>query len=248
MSGRLARHYWLSLQHAAAWFSVRQVVVALIFVGAFIVLLAGPVVGEAILNVLSHGMEKAAPGGFLLGLGILLVGLLSGVQVILIAGGCLTGAVVLGVILNNYLSPPGRTSARSSAPVSRPGRPLPSEECDQTAAGQDHPSWPGAVLPACRALRESRRAGAGTGRGAATGRGAGCRANAVGQASYGHRRRSLPAIRYPEHVHISHVLISNYPSLDRFATRELVKCALPREKDGLPESPRPTVTQRRRLW
>jgi hypothetical protein len=106
--GYLGRH--------AAWFSVRQVVVALIFIAVFVALLAAPLLWEALCNLFSKGVEKAAPGGFVLGLVILLTGLASGVKVLDIAGGAVLGAVVLGVIIDNYLGrlpePPDQHGAR----------------------------------------------------------------------------------------------------------------------------------------
>ncbi len=90
-------------RHAAAWFSVGHVVVVLIVIAVIVGLLAGPVLAEALLDFLSAGFEKAAPGTFSLGLGILLTGLIAGVQILDIAGACLIGAVLLGVILDNYL-------------------------------------------------------------------------------------------------------------------------------------------------
>ena len=97
VSGYLGRH--------AAWFSVRQVVVALIFIAVLVALVAGPLLLDVIGNFFSNGVKKAAPGGFVLGLVVLLIGLASGVRFIIIAGAALVGAVVLGVIIDNYLTP-----------------------------------------------------------------------------------------------------------------------------------------------
>ena len=97
VSGYLGRH--------AAWFSARQVVVALIFIAVFVVLVAGPLLLEALGNFFSKGVEKATPGGFVLGLVVLFIGLATGVRFITIAGAVVLGAVVLGVIIDNYLSP-----------------------------------------------------------------------------------------------------------------------------------------------
>jgi hypothetical protein len=106
------------VRHAAAWFSVRQAVVALIFVAVFIGFLAGPILAEALFEFFSKGVERAAPGGFFLGLGVLLTGLASGVGVLEIAGGCLIGVVVLAVIVDNYLPsmPAGAPWPRLFAP------------------------------------------------------------------------------------------------------------------------------------
>ncbi|HEX4659525.1 MAG TPA: hypothetical protein VH307_19240 [Streptosporangiaceae bacterium] len=106
MPGYLARTLdvtGLQVRHAAAWFSVRQAVVALVFVAVFIAFLAGPILAEALFDFFSKGVERAAPGGFFLGLGVLLIGLASGIEILDIAGGCLIGLIVLAVIVDNYL-------------------------------------------------------------------------------------------------------------------------------------------------
>jgi hypothetical protein len=90
-------------RHAGAWFSGRQVVVALIVIAVIAGLLAGPILAEALLDIASKAVERAAPGTFVLGLAVLLTGLISGVRIIDIAGACLIGAVLLAVILDNYL-------------------------------------------------------------------------------------------------------------------------------------------------
>jgi hypothetical protein len=101
-------------RHAAAWPSARQVVVALIVVAVIVVLLAAPILFEAVCDLLSRGVERAAPGTFILGVCVLLAGLVSGVRIIDIAGASLVGAVVVAVILNNYLAP-GRPEAAEAA-------------------------------------------------------------------------------------------------------------------------------------
>ena len=108
LSGYLGRH--------AAWFSVRQVVVALIFIAVFVALLVGPLLLEGLGNFFSKGVEKATPGGLLLGVVVLIIGLVSGVRFITIAGAAVLGAVVLGVIIDNYLTPvarPGESRRRA---------------------------------------------------------------------------------------------------------------------------------------
>jgi hypothetical protein len=97
VSGYLGRH--------AAWFSVRQVVVALIFIAVLVALVAGPLLLDVIGNFFSKGVEKATPGGIFLGLVVLLIGLASGVRFIIIAGAVVLGAVVLGYIIDKYLIP-----------------------------------------------------------------------------------------------------------------------------------------------
>lgn len=111
VTGYLGRH--------AAWFSVRQVVVALIFIAVLLVLLVGPLLLEPLGNLFSKGVKKAAPGGFVLGLVVLLIGLASGVRFITIAGAAVAGAVVLGFIIDNYLTPGvGTAASRRAAPSS----------------------------------------------------------------------------------------------------------------------------------
>jgi len=90
-------------RHATAWFSGRLVIAALIFIAVFVLLLVAPLIWEVMAEGASRGFEKAAPGTFFLGLGVLVVGLISGMNAIEITGGCLVGVVVLGVIVNNYL-------------------------------------------------------------------------------------------------------------------------------------------------
>jgi hypothetical protein len=92
-------------RHVAVVVSGRQVVVALICVAVVVALLAGPVLAEALLDVASKAGEKAAPGAFFLGLGVLLIGLVARVQIMDIVGACLIGAVLLAVILHYYLMP-----------------------------------------------------------------------------------------------------------------------------------------------
>ena len=76
----------------------------LIFIAVFIALLAGPILLEYLFDLGSKAVEKGAKGGFLLGLGVLAIGLVSGTRVLEIAGGALVGAVVLAVIADNYLT------------------------------------------------------------------------------------------------------------------------------------------------
>jgi hypothetical protein len=90
-------------RHAAAWFSGRQLVVALIFIAAVIVLLAGPVIAGALFDFFSGAAEKAAPTAFFLGLGLLFAGLIFRARILDIAGACLIGLVLVGVVLDNYL-------------------------------------------------------------------------------------------------------------------------------------------------
>jgi hypothetical protein len=77
--------------------------VGLIFIAVFIALLAGPILLEFLWDLFSKTVEKTAKGGFLLGLGILLVGLLARTRILEIAGAVVVGAVLLAVIADNYL-------------------------------------------------------------------------------------------------------------------------------------------------
>jgi hypothetical protein len=94
--------------------------VGLIFVAVFIALLAGPLLLEFLWDLFSKTVEKMAKGGFLLGLGILLVGLLSRARILEIAGAVVVGAVLLAVIADNYLIPL-RPTLRAAGPKVRPG-------------------------------------------------------------------------------------------------------------------------------
>ena len=101
-------------RHAAAWFSGRQLVVALIFIAAVIVLLAGPVIAGALFDFFSGAAEKAAPTAFFLGLGLLFAGLIFRARILDIAGACLIGLVLIGVVLDNYLLRRHRTCISSA--------------------------------------------------------------------------------------------------------------------------------------
>jgi hypothetical protein len=90
-------------QHAAPWFSLRAFVIILIVVAVIIILLAGPVVAGALYEALSRGAERAMPGTFFAGLGVLFVGIIVGVAIITFIGLGLIAAVILGWIIDNYL-------------------------------------------------------------------------------------------------------------------------------------------------
>jgi hypothetical protein len=76
----------------------------LLFIGFVIFLLVLPVVWGAVAEAASGAAEKAAPGTFFLGLGILFVGLVGGFKILDIIGASLVGLVVIGVIVDNYLA------------------------------------------------------------------------------------------------------------------------------------------------
>ncbi len=103
--------------HIAIRLSGGVVVVTLLFMALVIVLLAAPVIWQAVSESLGSAAEKAAPGTFFLGLGLLLTGLVAGARLLDIAGGSLVGLVILGVIVDNYLTAVRRAaSARPSLP------------------------------------------------------------------------------------------------------------------------------------
>ena len=82
----------------------RLVVYALLFIVFVIILLALPVIWQAVSEAFSSAAEKAAPGTFFLGLGVLFIGLVAGVELLDIVGASLVGLVILGVIVDNYLA------------------------------------------------------------------------------------------------------------------------------------------------
>ena len=92
-------------RHAAPWFSLRTFVIILIVVAVIVILLAGPVLAGALYEALSRGAERAMPGTFFTGLGVLFVGIIVGVELIDFIGLGLIGAVILGWIIDNYLVP-----------------------------------------------------------------------------------------------------------------------------------------------
>jgi hypothetical protein len=75
----------------------------LLFIGFVIFLLVLPVIWGVVSEAASSAAEKAAPGTFFLGLGVLFVGLVTGIDILLIVGASLAGLVIVGVIVDNYL-------------------------------------------------------------------------------------------------------------------------------------------------
>jgi hypothetical protein len=90
--------------HTATSLTLREVIIGLIVIAVFAVLLYGPILAGALFDLFSKGVDRAAPGAFFTGLGVLFVGIISGVRDIEIAGAALIGAVVLGYIVENYLT------------------------------------------------------------------------------------------------------------------------------------------------
>jgi len=110
VSGQHARHI------AVPGRLVFYVAAFIIFV---IVLLAIPVIWGAVAEACSSAAEKAAPGTFFLGLGVLFTGLVAGVEILDIVGASLVGLVVIGVIVDNYLT--AAVLYRQALAVLKPG-------------------------------------------------------------------------------------------------------------------------------
>jgi hypothetical protein len=86
------------------------VVIAVLFVVAVIVLLTIPVIWGVVAEATSGAAEKAAPATFFVGLGVLCTGLVAGFELLAIVGGSLVGLVVVGFIIDNYLTPACRAA------------------------------------------------------------------------------------------------------------------------------------------
>jgi hypothetical protein len=121
----------------------RLVVYALLFIVFVIVLLATPVIWQAGAEAFSGAAEKAAPATFFLGLGVLFTGLVASVELLDIVGASLVGLVVLGVIIDNYLTAVRRAASARASVLTGSGRGA------GTAASRIATSpprlWPGAV-------------------------------------------------------------------------------------------------------
>lgn len=100
--------------HAGAWPSGREILIGLAIIVVAVALLVGPIVGGAIFISLSNGARRAAPGAFCAGLGVLIIGLLTGTVVADIAGGGLVALVLAGSVLSYYLWPARRPAATGS--------------------------------------------------------------------------------------------------------------------------------------
>jgi hypothetical protein len=90
-------------RHVAARVTGREILIALIVVVIYVLLLVVPVLWGAGFDSFSRQVDKAARPTFLFGFGVLVVGLVSGLRILDIAGGAIMFAVVLGVIIENYL-------------------------------------------------------------------------------------------------------------------------------------------------
>ncbi len=82
--------------------SGRLAMLVLVVLGAVLFFLIGPVIYQSLMGAFTAQAAKVAPRAFLIGLGVLVTGLLTGVEVIAIAGGGLMGLVLLGALLEHY--------------------------------------------------------------------------------------------------------------------------------------------------
>jgi hypothetical protein len=89
----------------------RVVLYAVLFIIFVIVLLVIPVIWGAVSEAASSAAEKAAPATFFVGLGVLFIGFVAGFEILDIVGASLAGLVVLGVIVDNYLTAVPRLSS-----------------------------------------------------------------------------------------------------------------------------------------
>ncbi len=82
--------------------SGRIAVVVLLALGAALLFLIGPVIGQSLMGAFEAQAEKFAPRLFLVGLGVLVTGLIISIQLVAVIGGCLMGAVLLAALLKHY--------------------------------------------------------------------------------------------------------------------------------------------------
>ena len=82
--------------------SGRLAMLVLVVLGAVLFFLIGPVIYQSLMGAFTAQAAKVAPRVFLIGLGVLVTGLLTGVEVIAVAGGGLMGLVLLGALLEHY--------------------------------------------------------------------------------------------------------------------------------------------------
>jgi hypothetical protein len=82
--------------------SGRMAALVLLALGAALFFLIGPVIGQALMGAFEAQAERFAPRLFLVGLGVLITGLVIGIQLVAVAGGCLMGAVLLAALLKHY--------------------------------------------------------------------------------------------------------------------------------------------------
>jgi hypothetical protein len=103
LAGRISQTSAQQARHFALRITGREVVIAVLFVVAVVVLLTIPVIWGVVAEATSSAAEKAAPATFFVGLGVLCTGLVAGAEIVAIIGGSLVGLVVVGFIIDNYL-------------------------------------------------------------------------------------------------------------------------------------------------
>jgi hypothetical protein len=94
--GHHARHV------ASAFLTGRQIVIGLAILVIAVICLIAPVVGGSAFDSFSARAEKAGKPMFLIGLGTVVIGLLSGAALLTGIGLCVIGVVVAGWLLINY--------------------------------------------------------------------------------------------------------------------------------------------------
>ena len=87
---------------AAAPLSGRQIALALMVIAVVSVILWIPVLYDQVMDFLSRNAPRYAPLTFLAGLGLLVIGLVVGVQILDIIGASMMGAIALGFLVENY--------------------------------------------------------------------------------------------------------------------------------------------------
>jgi hypothetical protein len=87
---------------AAALFSGRQIALALLVIAVVSVVLWIPVLYDQVMDFLSRNASRYMPVTFAAGLGLLLIGLVTGVRILDIVGASMIGALALGFLVENY--------------------------------------------------------------------------------------------------------------------------------------------------
>ncbi len=82
--------------------SGRMAVLVLLALGGALFFLIGPVIGQSLMGAFEAQAEKFAPRLFLVGVGVLVTGLIIGIQLVAVVGGGLMGAVLLAALLKHY--------------------------------------------------------------------------------------------------------------------------------------------------
>lgn len=118
MPGYLAGALGLTSRHSlniTAWLSHHVLLAVLVAIGiivAFLLMLAIPVMSTASYYRFSSSFRRSALPTFLVGFGVLIVGLASSVRIIELAGGGIMATVVIGLIIDQYLTPHPDTAPR----------------------------------------------------------------------------------------------------------------------------------------